>query len=339
MKRCVITGAAGFIGSRLAGMLQSAGIDVTCLVRGRSRTQALEKLQLRVVRVEFDDAAALRSAVAGHDAVIHLAGLVRAMNAAELHAANAGGVRSVVEACAAQSTPPTLVVVSSLAAAGPAINGLPRHENQPPTPVSDYGRSKLAGEVEACRHAARVPVTIVRPSIVFGGGDRVTLAWFHSIARFGSHFVPGDVRQKFSVVHVDDLAEAIRVVAQRGERIDPAVVPGSPTGPGIYFVGHPQTVTWSEIGGLSADALGCKTPRMPVIPAPLLWGVGMFCEGVRKVVRRPVLIGLDKVREACAGSWTCSSQRLADLGFDFTTPLSERFVQTVADYRRLGLLR
>ena len=64
------------------------------------------------------------------------------------------------------------IVVSSLAAAGPCAGDQPFLEGDSPAPVSAYGRSKLAGELAAARHAGEMEITIVRPPIVFGPGDR-----------------------------------------------------------------------------------------------------------------------------------------------------------------------
>src|SRR5581483_5661701 len=104
---------------------------------------------------------------------------------------NERGTRFVAEACAAQTFPPRLVLVSSVAAAGPAPRGQVRTEADPPAPVSHYGRSKLAGERAAAKFAASVPITIVRPGVVFGPRDTGFVQVLRSLRKFRCHLSPG----------------------------------------------------------------------------------------------------------------------------------------------------
>ncbi|HEY5139391.1 MAG TPA: NAD-dependent epimerase/dehydratase family protein, partial [Methylococcales bacterium] len=137
--------------------------------------------------------------------VFHLAGLLKAVRNDDFVRVNAGGVESVAAACDERAEPPVFVVVSSLAAAGPCAVDRPRAESDLPTPVSAYGRSKLAAELAATKYAARVPISIVRPPIVFGDGDRAVLELFRPIARWGIHIVPGLRQRRFSLIHVTDV--------------------------------------------------------------------------------------------------------------------------------------
>ena len=185
MSKTLVTGASGFIGTHLVRALVEKGHAVTCLVRQRSVVKPLEALGTRLCAGDVTDANSLTSAVNGQDVVFHLAGRTRALNAHEFHAVNEGGTRAVAQACAAQTPPPVLVIVSSLAAAGPSTLDRPHVETDPSAPVSHYGRSKRAGELAAAAMAHRIPVTVVRPPIVIGPGDRLGLPLFASVARFG----------------------------------------------------------------------------------------------------------------------------------------------------------
>src|SRR5204863_5200709 len=91
----------------------------------------------------------LPAAVEGADVVFHLAGLTRALSRRELFAVNEEGTRNLLSACAARADPPVVVLVSSLAAAGPSPLGRIRSEEDPSAPVSNYGRSKRAAEIVA----------------------------------------------------------------------------------------------------------------------------------------------------------------------------------------------
>ncbi len=142
---------------------------------------------------------------------------------------NAGGVEAVAQACADQPDRPVLVLVSSLAAAGHS-GDRPAIESESAAPVSDYGRSKLAGEQVAMRYADTLPITVVRPCIVFGAGDRGMFEVFKPIARSGLHAVVGSGDNSFSLIAVADLIECLVLAAEQGERLAPGIA-----GRGIYF--------------------------------------------------------------------------------------------------------
>jgi nucleoside-diphosphate-sugar epimerase len=241
-------------------------------------------------------------------------------------------------ACAAQTTPPTLVVVSSLAAAGPAENGHPRVESETPRPVSNYGRSKLAGEQEAAKLASQVPISIVRPPIVVGPRDRLSLELFLPIRWFRLHLIPGYRKRRFSLIHSADLADALIRVADRGTRLPGRGANGSP-GQGIYYAADPALPTYAELGRMLACAVG--RPRALCLPVPefVMWTVAGCGELTSRVLRRPANLGLDKAREAVAGDWTCDATRIkSELGFQTATPIAERIQQTGDWYRQAGWL-
>jgi len=332
---CLVTGAGGFIGGRLAERLVESGRSVTCLVRPSSSRRRLEGLGVRICVGDVATGDGLDDALEGVEVVYHLAGAIRAVSRRTFLETNVAGARRTLEACARRNNPPVFVLVSSIAAAGPSGDGPPRREDEIPRPVSEYGRSKLAAEQVARSFADRVPVTIVRPGIVFGGGDRFTLQWFQSIARFGLHPVPRGVDSRFSLIHVDDLAELLHAAAARGVRVD---ANDASLGNGVYFAAHPTALTYRQIGEQIAEAMELHRPRMPRVP---LWALGTYatlCETIARVSGRPAWIGLDKFREAKAGSWTCFAVKTAELNFDFSRSLAACFRVTVDDYRRLGLL-
>ena len=161
----------------------------------------------------------------------------------------------VVRACAAAENPPMLIHVSSQAAAGPAIDGRPRVESDRAAPVSQYGRTKRWGERLAERLAYRVPITIVRPPMVLGEGDLLGLSLFRSVVRFHVHVTPGIGRQRFSLIHADDLAQLLIMAAERG-RLPPRDGPDQPVAQGYYFAACEQDPTYANLGRLVAESGG-----------------------------------------------------------------------------------
>ncbi len=339
MATVLITGGSGFIGSHLASALVARGDEVTCLVRKTSQIKDLQHLGVRLLYGDVTAAESLLKAVAGQEIVYHLAGLTTALKSRHFFQVNQGGTRNIAQACAVQSPPPVLLLVSSLAAAGPAFSGQPKIESEPSRPVSAYGLSKRGAERQAELFADQVPTTIVRPPIVLGERDRAGLSIFRSIARLGIHLVPCLGRTRFSLIHAADLVELMILAAQRGKRLPPLSRNGAPAGQGYYFAACEEDLVYDDLGKLIGNALGCRKVFPLHVALPLVWTVAAGMDLVSQITQLPFYMNLDKAREATAGSWICSPRRaIEDLGFTVKAPLIQRLRQTADWYRQEGWL-
>ncbi len=339
MANILVTGASGFIGFHLVRALLEQGHELTCLVRKSSKLDRLAGLSIRRADGDVTDPESLCRVVRGYDAVYHLAGLVKAIHVQQLYQVNREGVANVARACAAQTTPPVLMVVSSLAAMGPSNPRRPRVESDPPAPVSNYGRSKLAGEQAARQWASRVPITILRPPVVFGEADPATYEIFKPIARFGVHVVPTWRTHRVSLIHADDLLQAMILAAQRGKRMlcDPGDSVAAARG--CYFVPAERDLTFAEMGRMMGAALGRRRTLVVRLSPIAVWTFGLVATALSRLRGQSWYFNLDKAREARAGSWTCSGDAAArDLGFAVSAPLDERLRQTAHWYREQGWL-
>lgn len=325
----LVTGASGFIGGHLVRRLTAHGCRVSCLVRATSRVGDLQAAGARLIACDIADRAGVARAIASSNArvVFHLAGRVRAFDQEEFMQVNAGGVQAVAEACTGQPDRPILVLVSSLAAAGPS-EGRPTLESDPPVPVSHYGRSKLAGEQVAMAFADALAITIVRPCVVFGAGDRGMVEVFRPIARSGLHVVGGSGDRRVSLVAVADLVECLVLAAEQGERLGPGAA-----GHGIYFAAA-EDVSYVELGMAIARALGKPQPRVLRLPGWSMRTIGRLGDVLSRIRRRPGWVGCDKIRDVLAGSWTCSSAKARQqLGWLPAAPLADRLRETAQWYR------
>ena len=330
----LVTGGTGFIGGGLVRGLLGRGCDVSCLVRATSCVDALRVSGARLIVGDVVDREAVAGAIAAANArvVFHLAGRVRALDAEEFMRVNVGGVEAVAQACADQRESPVLVLVSSLAAAG-HTGDRPAVESDFPVPVSDYGRSKLAGEQAAIAYAGKVPLTVVRPCIVFGAGDRGMFEVFKPIARSGLHAVIGAGNARFSLIAVADLVDCLMLAAERGERVT-----SGNAGQGIYFAAA-DDVAFVELGPLIARALDKPPPRILHMPAWSMQAIGRLGDAVSRIRGRPGWVGSDKIREVLAGSWTCSSAKARQqLGWSPAAPFADRLRETAQWYRDAGWL-
>ena len=333
-----VTGATGFVGPHLVDRLLELGYQVRCLIAAPTDRGVLQKMPVECLEGDLCDpqlVPRLTQSLRNVDVVFHLAGLTRAPTADRFMQVNAFGVESVVRACAEQASPPVLIHISSLAAAGPVAHGKVRTAEDPPCPVSDYGRSKLAGERTVRKFAARVPATIVRPGMVFGPHDRASLSIFQSIRRFRCHVVPGRPSPPLSLMHVQDLVEVCCLLASQGERLPPQ----DERSDGCYFACDEEHPSYAELGLILRGLL--NRPFAPVISVPytLAWSLAWLCERHAAWSGRLAAYNRDKLREASSGSWACCPAALRrDLNFRPRYPLRQRLQQTVEWYRQAGWL-
>src|SRR3989454_641331 len=243
--KVLLTGGSGFLGSFVAEQLSAEGHVVRALVRPHSARKILDK----VARVEFapgaiEDRASLGAAVDGVDAVVHVAGIVKARRPADFFEVNTQGTKNLLEAAVRHGVG-RFVYVSSLAAVGPSMDGTPVPDEAEPKPVTHYGRSKLEAERAVLAAKDRLHVTVVRPPLIYGPRDRETLAFFTSV-RNGVLPMTGDGSNTLSVVYVADCASAVvRALGARG-------VPSGRT----YFVDDGTVYVWrGALAGIES-ALG-----------------------------------------------------------------------------------
>ncbi|MEU9283626.1 NAD-dependent epimerase/dehydratase family protein [Streptomyces sp. NPDC048275] len=305
--RILLTGATGFVGRRLALYLLDRGHSVTALVRPATSPAAVRRLLAGGVEPIGETAAALRRT----EAVVHLAAATKARTAQDFQRANVEGTRALLSAAAALESPPTVVLCSSLAAAGPSSPARPRTEADPPAPVSDYGRSKLGAETVVRGFADRVPAVIVRPPVVYGPGDPAFLPTLTAMVRAGVGVRPAG-RAAYCLIHVDDLCAALTLALTAGHRVDPRDRLS-----GVYHVcdGTPRTLP--EICRHLALALGRRAPLLIPLPQPMVRTVAAVCEMAVGPWGGQALLNRDKARELSQAFWTCAPDR-AHTELEFT---------------------
>lgn len=326
--RVLVTGATGFIGRHVVAELRERGADVAALARPSSDTSGLDGVDVALGDMTRPES--LAEPIAGCDAVIHLAALLKAPWKPDFHSANADGAGNIAAACAAAPRPPALVLVSSMAAGGPVTRGQTRTEPMPESPVSRYGRAKLAAERAARERAGDVPITIVRPPMVFGEHDAGSLPLFRAAAR---GVVVSPTREPFEItaVHARDLAVALVDAIESGERVSEA--PGS----GIYYAPGTGRMTMIELGRAIGSAIGRSVLALRM-PRAVTYAISGLAELRGRLLDRPSLLSLDKYREAVGGAWVCSGDKLRDQLDWRPGELGERLEQTVAWYREQRLL-
>lgn len=326
----LVTGATGFVGSRVTRRLVERGEAVRCLARSTSVLRNLAGLPLEIVHGDLNDPPSLDAAVAGCRVVYHVAADYRlwSRDPRELYRTNVEGTRSLLLA-AGRGGCERVVYCSTVGALGIPEDGSPGTETTPVTlaqMVGHYKRSKFLAEEEARRAAERgVPVVIVNPSTPVGPGDIRPTDTGRMITRFLSGRMPAYVDTGLNLVDVDDVAEGHILAAERG-RVGER-----------YILGH-RNMTLREILETLAGLTGLPAPRVR-IPNGLALVVAWIDQVVNGALRRREPgIPVEGVLMARKRMYFDAGKAVRELGLP-QTPVEEALERAVRWFREHGYVR
>jgi nucleoside-diphosphate-sugar epimerase len=325
--KVLLTGASGFVGSHILDSLRARGIATTVLLRPASNRRFIEAHlpQLAVCTGSINDPQSLSVALRDVTHVIHCAGCTKALRLPEFNEVNHIGTRNVVEAINQQpGQVQRLVHISSLAAGGPATPDRPAREDDPPHPVSEYGRSKLAGEQEVRR--CQSDYVILRPPAVYGPRDDAFLPLFKAAK---AHILPrmGNRSLALSLVFIRDLVEAAVGC------LTPSAAAGK-----TFYVASPEITDAHALADEIALQMGTWTMKIP-LPRAALWPVCLLQEAISRLTGKPNILSRQKYTELSAPGWVCDPARLRqELRIECATKLQVGLAETLEWYRQHGWL-
>ena len=329
-QRSLVTGGAGFLGRHLVDALRARGDQVTVFdVAGEPWRD-----DVAFVRGDLCDPAAVRAAIAGHDAVFHSASLVHTKRSrGELvEAVNVGGTRNVLAACRAEGVR-RLVYVSSASVvyAGQDVRAGDESLPYPRRFPALYAETKARAEGEVlAAHGAALQTVSIRPHVVFGPGDTRFLPAILSRARSGKlRFGVGDPRKLSDFTYVDNLVDAL-LAAEARLREDPR----SPAGGQAFFVTNGEPIAFWDFVRRIAEPFGYPTPRV-WIPYRVAYGLAALREGFDTVVRGGTLHreeGLSRfaIRYLCTDHYFDIARARRELGYAPRVSLDEGIARTIA---------
>lgn len=322
----LITGANGFVGSRLCAHLLGQDYRVIAQVRGTSDLTLLQDLKVEYRYGDITEPATLPEMVEGVDFIVHNAGVIKARQRGTFFAVNEQGTRNLLEAITIHNPQVRQVIfISSVAAAGPSTPVRPLSESDQPNPITTYGESKLAGERVALSFAGRLPVTILRPPAVYGPGDRGVYSIFKAV---WLHLKPliGDGSRKLQLVHVDDLCEGIAKTLKANVKSG-----------GIYFIAEKDAYTYRDLISVLVDASGRWTFPL-LLPSPVFRAIATISEFSFAAIGATPLLTREKTRELNS-SWEMDTTRARqELGFESRIGFADGARQTYDWYIKHGWL-
>lgn len=316
----LVTGASGFIGSRLRDALLDAGADVVALRRAGSP----EAKRGRSAVVAYEDRDALRRLVEKEKPafVYHVAGATKGVTYDDFHRANVMPTKNLLDALReAHPGVRRFVHVSSLTSYGPSTKSTPHRESSPRRPIEFYGKSKLEAEQVVEAAGDSVPWTIFRPGGVYGPGDVDYFELFKSVER-GMNVFFGNRDRMFSGVYVDDLVRAILDAAESEKTRQKG-----------YFVCDGRPITWGEFQEHIVRASGRKV-RTLNLPEFLVTLAAIGGELATSIDKKPRLFNKQKAAMGAQDAWTCTHEALrADTGYAPEFDVAEGVKRTLAWYR------
>ncbi|HEU5378664.1 MAG TPA: NAD-dependent epimerase/dehydratase family protein [Ktedonobacteraceae bacterium] len=246
-----VTGATGFLGSALVTELAKRQQSVRILARDSKKACQLFGDAVTIVLGDISDAGQVKKLVDGADTVYHLAGrLYHPSVPAELYRqTHVEGTRTLIKACRGQTQLRRIVHVSTTGVHGVTGDVLAA-EDAPFAPTNPYEASKLEAEGIALIGAQEqgLPVTVIRPGLVYGPGDLHLLGFFLSIKK-GLFRVIDDGKAYLHPVYIDDIITALQLSAEQPQALGRA-----------YTIAGEHPVTVRTLATAMAHALDRKLP-------------------------------------------------------------------------------
>lgn len=324
--KIAVTGGSGFIGSRLVEKLVSEGHKVGVLVRKTSNTKLLEKLGVELVYGDVVDKESVERFVNDVDVVYHVAAKVYGGSKDEFWNVNFHGAENVLNACLNRSID-RFVYTSTIGVMG-SIKDPPADESCPYNPSSPYDKSKCEAERMALRYCRDngVPVTIVRPTIVYGPGNMYLLRLYQWI-QSGDFRLIGSMNNLMHPCYIENFLQGIALAAEKRKAIGE-----------IYIIGDEKPITWREYVNKVAEAMSVNPPNRHV-PVSLIKAIAYLSEFKSWMFGTEPFLTRYWVEEITKNFAYDITKAKKDLGYDPEISLKEGISRTVEWYRQNGLLR
>ncbi len=282
-----ITGASGFIGSRIVRVLLGKGYKVRALVRKSSNLQNISDLPIEVAYGDVRDQDSLIKTIQGCDVLFHVAADYRLWvpNPREIYETNVVGTENVMKA-ALEKNIRRVVYTSSVATLGLNTNGSPANEDTPVSiddMIGHYKRSKFIAEFRVKEMIKKygLPAIIVNPSTPIGPGDIKPTPTGRIIIEAASGKMPAYVDTGLNIVHVDDVATGHFLALERGEI-------------GQRYILGGENMSLKQILEEIARLTGKSAPKIK-LPPNIILPIAYIAELIAKFTQKEPFVTVDGV--------------------------------------------
>ncbi len=328
--KALVTGATGFVGSAVARKLCQSGHEVRALVRSSSVLENLKDLEVETVTGDLTDPASLKRALAGCDALFHVAACYKlwVLDPDEIYRANVDGTENIIRA-ALEKGIDKICYTSSVATLGLNKDGTPADEETPVSlddMIGHYKRSKYLAE-ERVRKIAReenAPVVIVNPSTPIGPGDIKPTPTGKMVLDAARGKMPAYVDTGLNFVHVDDVAQGHLLALEKGK-------------PGRRYILGGTNLSLKELLKMIAAITGNRPPFLKLphsFVMPVAWLSEAWC---RITGKGEPLATVEGVKLAKKIMFFSSNRAERELGYTHR-PVGEALSDAIAWFREHGYM-
>ncbi len=331
MKKILITGASGFIGSFLVEVAIKRNYKVYAGVRNTSNLTYLRDSRIQFFKADLADKEAIKSNLtkfSKFDFIIHNAGVTKSCRKSNFNKVNYQYTKNLIEALYETKTiPQKFIQISSLAAYGPGDEKtlVPINITDTPHPISYYGKSKLKTE-QYIKSLKGFPYLIFRPTGVYGPREKDYYVMYKSIKQ-GLETYINTSKQQISFIYIKDLCKL--VIGALDSNI---------TGKS-YFVSDLNEYTSYEFNWLIKMKLNKKTIAL-TFPGFLVRILAFINEKISCFfLGRIPTLNTEKFKEISQKNWLCNSSSLIkDFNFKPEYDLSKGLDETIKWYKKENLL-
>lgn len=259
MKKILITGAAGFIGSHLVELLlkEEELQNLRLFIQENEPLDNLPKMKLDIVRGDIRDKRAIKKAMKDVKIIYHLAArTIEPTRFTDFKSVNVEGTQNLLDECK-NNRMEKFILFSSIAVFGlPAWRGdmVNLDETAPKRYAEQYGKSKWEAEKAVVRAHKEwnLPYAIVRPTSVYGPRDKRNLLELYQVIKKHLFFFIGNGRNKMDYVYIGDVVKAARLAQQ------------SPKKSGDYIIGGGRPITLNEVVAAVSESINEKVSNIYV---------------------------------------------------------------------------
>ncbi|MAG08675.1 hypothetical protein CMO89_04325 [Candidatus Woesearchaeota archaeon] len=262
-KKVLVTGAPGWLGTRVVEVLCSKGYDVRCFALKGLDLSSLKKLNVETVEGDITKKETITEAVKDIHTVVHCTGLIHPKKIKELYDINTQGTKNILEK-SAEAGVKKFVYISSNSAQGCNIRrNMLMREDQKEKPEKSYGKSKYLAEraVRSFQNSGKLNTVILRPCWFYGPGQPERQTRLMKMVKAGNPLIFGNGRNIRSMSYIDNIVQAIILSMEKD------IANGK-----IYWIADKRPYETIEIYRTIADILGVRLkPRyVPKIVSQVL---------------------------------------------------------------------